>query len=162
MIRLSSIVDLVDLSRRIGKFRLCLELSEPVTARCTHSDLPVPDIPALDSEVLHPPQRELSQVSILDSTRDERHRDVSLDPVDSRPWRDEGHDPRDDVHERVRRVVLVLSGLPELVQTGTSDDERRVQLQSVRTVGGILEVLLWEEVAGRTGSEGRERARSEI
>ena len=42
--------------------------------------------------------------------------DSPLDTVHSRPWRNERHDPRNDVYQRIWRIVLVLSRSPKLVQ----------------------------------------------
>lgn len=108
----------------------------------TYPDLAISHIPTLGSKILHPIQRQLAQIPILDTRRNERHRNVPLDTVDTRPRRHERQDPRDDIHERVGRVVFVLSRAPEFVKTGSADDERRVQFKAVRSESRVLEEFL--------------------
>lgn len=42
---------------------------------------------------------------------------VPLHSVHSCPWWDQSHDSRHYIHQGIRRIVLVLSGSPQLVQT---------------------------------------------
>jgi len=149
VIRSSSAVDLVNL-RGAGKEKKRSEVrsatlgNETKGKDATHSNLPIPHIPALDSEILHPPQRQLSQVPVLHTTRDQRHRNIPLNSIHSRPRRNESHDSGDDVDESVGRVVLVFAGLPKFIETGSSDDEGWVELEPVGSVGRVFEVFLRE------------------
>ena len=65
-----------------------------------------------------------------------------LHSIDASPRRDEGEDASDNVHESVRRVVLVPSCPPQLVQARTSNHECRVDLETVGAEGRVLKVLV--------------------
>lgn len=54
-----------------------------------------------------------------------------MDTVDSRPGGYERHDPRYDIDERVGRVILVLASPPQLIKTGTTDDQGWIQFEAV-------------------------------
>ena len=105
------------------------------------ADLARAHVAARRPEVLHPAQRQLAQVAVLHARGHQRHRDVALHAVDARPRRDQGQDARDEVDERVGRVVLVAAGAPELVQTRAADHERGVDLQAVGAEGRVGEVF---------------------
>jgi len=106
-----------------------------------NANLAGPDIAARSAKVLHPGQREFTQVAILDAGGDERHRNVPLDTVDTGPWWHKGQDTGDEVNESVWCVVLVATGPPELVETRATDDESRVDLEPIGTEGRVFEVL---------------------
>lgn len=105
------------------------------------ADLAGADVTAGGAEVFHPAQGEFAEVAVLDARGDEGHGDVSLDTVDTSPWRHESEDTGDDVDEGVGRVVLVAAGSPEFVETCAADDKRRVDLQTIGAEGRVFEVL---------------------
>lgn len=51
------------------------------------ADLSSPNIPALESQLRRPRQRQLTEVPLLDARGDQRHGNVTLDAVDSHPGR---------------------------------------------------------------------------
>lgn len=76
-----------------------------------HADLSGPDVSALGPEVAHSGHAPLAQIAVLHAAGDQGHRDVSLDPVDPRPWRYLRQYSRYQVHQLVWVVVLVLLAL---------------------------------------------------
>lgn len=107
-----------------------------------HANLPRSHVPALGAKVFHPAHCQLPQIAILNTRADEWHGYIPLHTVDTRPWRNERQYPGHDVDERIRRVVLVSSRAPELVQPRTANDECWVDLQAVRAKCRIFEVLV--------------------
>jgi hypothetical protein len=51
-------------------------------------------------------------------------------------------DLSNNIYQDLRSIVLVFSRLPELVQASASNDQRRVNLQTVRTKCRVLKVFL--------------------
>lgn len=74
-----------------------------------------------------------------------------LHSVDARPGWHQRQDSGHQVHQIAGRVALVAAGLPQLVQAGAADDQRRVQLQPVRPERRVLEKLLRETQPMRAG-----------
>ena len=99
------------------------------------------NISAASPEILHPPQAELTKISILNTRSYEWHGNISLNAVNASPGRYQGQDFSDKVDELIRVVVLVLSSLPELIQASTANNQRRVDLQSIRPEVRVLEKL---------------------
>ena len=58
------------------------------------------------------------------------------------PWRHQRQYPRNDIDEHVRRIILVPTRPPQLVQARPPDDEGRVDLQAIAPERGILKELL--------------------
>mmetsp|Transcript_10155 Transcript_10155/g.28959 ORF Transcript_10155/g.28959 Transcript_10155/m.28959 type:complete len:209 (-) Transcript_10155:1095-1721(-) len=87
-----------------------------------HPDLTRPDVPARQVPIPHLLQRQLSQIPVLHAAAHERHGDVPLDAVQSRPRWHQAHHLGREFHQLVGRVILVSSRLPQLVQPGASDD----------------------------------------
>mmetsp|Transcript_32404 Transcript_32404/g.49570 ORF Transcript_32404/g.49570 Transcript_32404/m.49570 type:complete len:387 (-) Transcript_32404:89-1249(-) len=100
------------------------------------------DVSARQVQVLHPLQSKFSQVAVVNSGSDERHRDISLNSVDSYPGRHQRQDFGDQINESVWIVVLILASLPELVEASTSDNKGRIYFQTICTECWVLEVLL--------------------
>lgn len=99
-------------------------------------------VAAAEAELPHAGERVFAQVAALDTGRDERHRDVALHAVHAAPGRDQRQDARHQVHEDVRRVAPVAARLPQLVQAGAADHQRRVELQAVRAERWIFPEFL--------------------
>mmetsp|Transcript_28206 Transcript_28206/g.66154 ORF Transcript_28206/g.66154 Transcript_28206/m.66154 type:complete len:223 (-) Transcript_28206:545-1213(-) len=77
-----------------------------------HADLPCSDILARQIKIPHPGQGEFTQMTMLHTTGHQRHGNVSLDAINTSPWRDHGQYRRRQLDELLRRVVFVPSSLP--------------------------------------------------
>lgn len=63
-------------------------------------------------------------------------------PVDPGPRGYQGQDVSNEVHKCTRRVTLVATTLPQLVQSCTSDHQRGVDFKTICTESWVLEKLL--------------------
>ena len=106
-----------------------------------HADLPCSDILARQIKIPHPGQGQFTQMAMLHTTGHQRHGNVSLDAINTSPWRDHGQYRRRQLDELLRRVVFVPSSLPQLIQTRASNYKRRIELQSIRSKCWILKEL---------------------
>ena len=110
--------------------------------RTTHANLAVSYVSAFRTKVLHPRQSQLTEVTVLDTGRDEWHGDIALNTIHSRPRRHESHDTRHNIDQSVGWVILVLPRSPQLIQSCAPDHKGGVELQPITPERRVLEKLL--------------------
>lgn len=104
--------------------------------------LPGTYVPAGQVQVLHPLQSEFTEVSMIDTTGYEGHRNIALDAIDSNPGWNKGENLSNQVNECIGVIVLVLACLPQLIEASATYDERRVYFQAIGSELRVLKVFL--------------------
>src|SRR5207244_7591273 len=86
-----------------------------------------------------PLTREHAEVSLLRPTLDFRRTDLPLHPLTPPPPRDERLHARDQLDGLLRGHRRIATGSPESVQRRPRQDQRRIDLEKIRTIVRIVE-----------------------
>src|SRR5438552_4166649 len=138
------------------RFRAWLDAAE--------SDFPAPHADTPQAEVSKAFPREQPEISLLRTILDFRRPDLALHALDAAPPRHHRLHAGDEVDGLFRRERRVPPGFPESVQGRFGQDQRRIDLQKVRTVVRIFEQRpegVEVAVAIRTG-EARHHVRADL
>jgi hypothetical protein len=134
------------------------------------TDFTASNVTAGETKVAHASEGEFAEVTVLNAGRNEGHGNVAvrrnmwwdqfdsstaaegrregetpdapLNTIHPRPRGHQRQNPCHDIDQSIRAVVLVPPRSPELVQSRTANDERRVDLETVGAERGVFEVFV--------------------
>eukprot|EP00126_Sphaerothecum_destruens_P001047 Sdes_comp12699_c0_seq1m3001 len=103
--------------------------------------LPRANIPALKPQIFHPRHCKLPQIPVIHARSHQRHRNVPLNPIHSRPRRDQSKHFGHQIHQHVGRIALVATRFPQLIEPRASNHQSGVELEAIGSKLRILEKL---------------------